>query len=146
MLAIVMAVAWGYTYWKNSGLDQNGKVGTESAKEKAPSAEQATTQEKPERERVIVENTDYDSIDNTLYGWWFKRNDNHEASGCQEDFDITEYQAYYKVPVNEKKMYITFDCGYENGYTADILDILKEERGIWYAIIPLHIRLCLQSR
>ena len=127
MLAVVLAVAWGYTYSKNSGSDQNGKVGTESANEKGSSAEDTTTQEATEKERVIVEDTDYDSIDNTLYGWWFKRNDNHEVSGCQDDFDITEYKAYYRVPVSEKKMYITFDCGYENGYTADILDVLKEE-------------------
>ena len=29
--------------------------------------------------------------------------------------------------VNENKMYLTFDEGYENGYTEDILDTLKEE-------------------
>ena len=29
--------------------------------------------------------------------------------------------------MQEKRIYITFDCGYENGYTADILDTLKEE-------------------
>ena len=92
-----------------------------------PAQEQSDTAEE-KKERIIVENTDYTAIDNTLYGWWFKRNDNHEKSGCQEDFDITEYQAYYTVPVSEKKIYITFDCGYENGYTADILDTLKEEQ------------------
>ena len=69
MLAVVMAVAWGYTCLKNSGSDQNGKVGTESANEKGSLAEDATTQEVTEKERVIVEGTDYDSIDNTLYGW-----------------------------------------------------------------------------
>lgn len=84
-------------------------------------------EEYQKQERIIVDTTDYASIDNTLYAWWFKRNDAHEKSGCQEDFDITQYQAYYTVPVNEKKIYITFDCGYENGYTADILDILKKE-------------------
>lgn len=91
---------------------------------------QAPGGEEPDgkQERIIVDNTDYASIDNTLYAWWFKRNDSHEKSGCQEDFDITQYQAYYTVPVNEKKIYITFDCGYENGYTADILDTLKEEQ------------------
>ncbi|MBQ4058166.1 MAG: polysaccharide deacetylase family protein [Lachnospiraceae bacterium] len=79
------------------------------------------------RKRVIVDDTDYSLYDNTLYSWWFKRNDNHEQSGCQEDFDITQYDAHYTVPVSEKKMYITFDCGYENGFTPGILDILKEE-------------------
>lgn len=27
----------------------------------------------------------------------------------------------------EKKLYLTFDCGYENGYTSKILDVLKEK-------------------
>lgn len=118
---------FGYLLTGNSGFDQNGKAGLET-EENADTEEDGITTEDVRRERIIVENTDYGSIDNTLYGWWFKRNDNHEKSGCQEDFDITEYQAYYTVPVNEKKIYITFDCGYENGYTADILDILKEEQ------------------
>lgn len=78
--------------------------------------------------RQLFEGTDYSAYDNKLYAWWFKRNDNHEKSGCQEDFDITTYDAHYTVPVSEKRIYITFDCGYENGYTADILDTLKEEQ------------------
>ena len=27
----------------------------------------------------------------------------------------------------DKVIYLTFDAGYENGYTEDILDVLKEE-------------------
>lgn len=77
--------------------------------------------------RQMVDGTNYAELDNKLYAWWFRRNDNHEKSGCQEDFDIGQYNAYYTVPVSEKKMFITFDCGYENGLTADILDVLKEE-------------------
>lgn len=79
------------------------------------------------RNRHIIEDTDYNGFDNKLYAWWFKRNDNHEKSGCQEDFDLGQYLAYYVVPVSEKRMYITFDCGYENGFTEDILKVLKEE-------------------
>ena len=71
--------------------------------------------------------SEYDAISNSLQAWWFKRRDDHTISGCQEDFDIGQYNAYYTVPVSEKKMFITFDCGYENGLTADILDVLKEE-------------------
>ena len=77
--------------------------------------------------RSTVNNTDYEAISNKLYAWWFKRNDAHEKSGCQEDFDITAYDAYYIVPVSDKRIYITFDCGYENGFTPDMLDVLKEE-------------------
>lgn len=135
---VIAVILVGCGLWKhlghwtagNSGFNQNGKAGlaTEDNIRTEEQTEDGAATEEMEQERIIVENTDYNSIDNTLYSWWFKRNDNHEKSGCQEDFDITEYQAYYTVPVNEKKIYLTFDCGYENGYTADILDTLKEEQ------------------
>lgn len=128
LISLGLLQNFGHLMKKNSGFNQNGKAGLETEEKTESSDKESNTESAPKQERVIVENTDYDSIDNTLYSWWFKRNDNHEKSGCQEDFDITQYQAYYTVPVSEKKIYITFDCGYENGYTADILDTLKEEQ------------------
>lgn len=128
LISLGLLQNFGHLMKKNSGFNQNGKAGLETEEKTKSSEKESNTESAPKQERVIVENTDYDSIDNTLYSWWFKRNDNHEKPGCQEDFDITQYQAYYTVPVSEKKIYITFDCGYENGYTADILDTLKEEQ------------------
>ena len=40
--------------------------------------------------------------------------------------ELKEYDAYYIGNQNEKKIYVTFDCGYEKGYTEAILDALKE--------------------
>lgn len=40
--------------------------------------------------------------------------------------DLAWYDAYYIGSDSEKVMYITFDCGYENGNTAPILDALKK--------------------
>jgi len=148
---LLIILVLGVLVWKwsdisslfNGGFHQDGKVGlaakedfgvkNNSATKKTQSDEKKEENDNPKdsiakRERMIVEDTDYSLYDNTLYAWWFKRNDNHEKSGCQEDFDITQYDAYYTVPVSEKKMYITFDCGYENGFTPDMLDVLKDER------------------
>lgn len=137
-LVLVMGIfLWNWTdisQWLHSGFHQNGKAGLvteEKKQEKNPSegetADEGKKNKVTKRERIIVEDTDYSAYDNTLYAWWFKRNDNHEQSGCQEDFDILQYDAHYTVPVTDKMMYITFDCGYENGYTPGILDTLKEE-------------------
>ncbi len=52
---------------------------------------------------------------------------------------LAKYNAYYMgsgaLPAGEtteregeKTVYLTFDAGYENGYTAEILDVLKEEK------------------
>ncbi len=32
----------------------------------------------------------------------------------------------YTIGSDDKRIYLTFDCGYENGYTLKILDVLKE--------------------
>lgn len=123
-----MWLRFGHSFTYNSGLNQNGKAGmVTEEKEDAKTDSEKTTQELQE-ERIIVEDRDYGSIDNTLYAWWFKRNDIHVQSDCQKDFDITEYDGYYVVPVSEKKIYLTFDCGYENGFTPDMLDVLKKEK------------------
>ncbi len=40
--------------------------------------------------------------------------------------ELKQYDTYYIGDINEKVIYLTFDAGYENGYTATILDALKK--------------------
>ena len=40
--------------------------------------------------------------------------------------ELAKYNAYYVCDSDEKKIYLTFDCGYENGNTEAILDALKK--------------------
>lgn len=40
--------------------------------------------------------------------------------------ELKEYDAYYVGDPAEKKIYLTFDCGYENGNTEKIMDALKK--------------------
>lgn len=40
--------------------------------------------------------------------------------------ELKQYDAYYASDTDEKVIYLTFDCGYENGNTAPILDALKK--------------------
>lgn len=39
---------------------------------------------------------------------------------------LAKYDGYYADITEKKVLYLTFDAGYENGYTANILDVLKE--------------------
>ncbi len=39
---------------------------------------------------------------------------------------LRKWDAYFLGDTNEKVIYLTFDCGYENGYTNIILDALKK--------------------
>ena len=40
--------------------------------------------------------------------------------------DLAQYDAYYLGDTSKKTIYLTFDAGYENGYTPAILDALKK--------------------
>ena len=39
---------------------------------------------------------------------------------------LAEYNAFYAEKTDKKVLYLTFDAGYENGYTGKILDVLKK--------------------
>lgn len=81
----------------------------------------------PIENNVRDKDTYYD-YSNQKLAWWIKRDENHQGSGCDDTIDIQQYGAYYlDVNTKEKIIYLTFDCGYENGYTQQILDILKKE-------------------
>lgn len=62
--------------------------------------------------------------------WGFKRNTNHEPPSAGQELDqlLAKYGSFYLGDVSSKTIYLTFDNGYENGYTAQILDILKEKQ------------------
>lgn len=47
-------------------------------------------------------------------------------TGMNTPEELAEYGAYYVADTKEKKIYLTFDCGYELGYTEAILDALKK--------------------
>lgn len=58
------------------------------------------------------------------WGLSFK-NENKAPIGNMTKDELKDYGAYF---LGEgKNIYLTFDCGYENGYTEKILDVLKEE-------------------
>ena len=42
--------------------------------------------------------------------------------------DLQKFDTYYAEDTQEKRIYLTFDCGYENGNTPLILDALKKHK------------------
>ena len=48
-----------------------------------------------------------------------------QPTGTASAEKLKEYNAYYVGDAEEKKIYLTFDCGYENGNSSAILDALK---------------------
>ncbi len=69
----------------------------------------------------------YEQINGEGSGWGFvrKKGEPPEITAAQREA-MQSYDCYYIDNTNEKTLYLTFDEGYENGYTSKILDVLEE--------------------
>ena len=78
------------------------------------------------KETVLTSSTE--TLSNTKIGWGIKRSDNHEQPdvGTQNRKILDKYQGIYLGNKDKKIIYLTFDLGYEAGYTAKILEVLKQ--------------------
>ncbi len=63
----------------------------------------------------------------TGYDWYFKPNEEHLQPQVANEVDFEGYSVLYCGSDSEKKVSITFDAGYDNGYHTPILDTLKEK-------------------
>ncbi len=78
------------------------------------------------KEKIISTNTQ--QISNKKIGWGIKRNDNHQQPDLgKSNKEILEKNNGISIGNNnDKYIYLTFDEGYEAGYTPKILSVLKE--------------------
>lgn len=67
-------------------------------------------------------------LSNTKYGWGLVRNSKHLQPEMPAAINnrLSRHGAYWVGDAAEKVVYLTFDNGYENGYTAKIMDALKD--------------------
>ncbi len=70
----------------------------------------------------------YKNYDNTKYSWYIIRRNDHQPPGTGSKLSelSTKYRAVFLGDTSRKVVYLTFDEGYEYGFTPKILDILKE--------------------
>lgn len=75
----------------------------------------------------IVDNANPDTLSNEKHGWGFRPNTSHETPEIPANMKelLNKYSGYYVGDTSSKVIYVTFDEGYENGYTPKILDVLK---------------------
>ena len=89
---------------------------------------------KPENADKAVETAS--TLSNEKIGWGIKRNDNHNQPdlGSTNKALIDKYNGIAIGNSEDKSIYLTFDWGYEAGYTAAILDCLKEKnvQGVFF--------------
>lgn len=60
------------------------------------------------------------------WGLGFSKKAGEKPTGNATAKELKEYDAYFMAEGEEKVLYLTFDCGYENGNTEPILDALKK--------------------
>lgn len=74
--------------------------------------------------------TNANTTSNQKIGWGIKRNDNHEQPnvGSKNKKVLEENQGICLGNKEKKNIYLTFDEGYEAGYTPQLLSTLKENQ------------------
>jgi peptidoglycan-N-acetylmuramic acid deacetylase len=62
--------------------------------------------------------------------WGFKKSSNHNPPSAGTEYEelLAKYGSFYLADTEKKEIYLTFDNGYENGFTAPILDVLKDKK------------------
>lgn len=84
-----------------------------------------------------------DQGNDTTGSWWYGKTQRDLTTGevtyvwdraADTIALIEKYGGIYRQHEDEKVCYFTFDCGYENGYTDPLLDVLKEKNvpGIFF--------------
>ncbi len=69
----------------------------------------------------------YEKLSNKKQGWGFRRTENGPEFSSDQIRLMNEYDCMYKEDGEKKNIYLTFDEGYEKGYTSQILDTLREK-------------------
>lgn len=118
-------------------IRENASIKSDYTTEKEINQETTTANEKKESLNKII---DTSSLDNETTAWWFNPNKDHITPGINNNlnYDLCEYDAYYVMNTDKKALHLTFDVGYENGYTTQILDILKANnvKATFFATLP----------
>jgi peptidoglycan-N-acetylmuramic acid deacetylase len=61
------------------------------------------------------------------WGVSYQKDGSHPIGNASKEF-LAQYDSYYVGAEDEKVLYLTFDAGYENGYTSQILDTLQTHK------------------
>ncbi|YCA44154.1 delta-lactam-biosynthetic de-N-acetylase [Bacillus sp. JZ8] len=67
------------------------------------------------------------SSSNTPYNWGFAKNKDHVKPEVGKQYEEMLKRQKSVYVGKDKNVYLTFDNGYENGYTSGVLDVLKKQ-------------------
>lgn len=92
-----------------------------------PEEQQQPTNGSQSTELPETNSTEKNQVATESLSWYLRPNLNHTIPEGPANAQalLNQYQAFYVVPDAGNKIYLTFDEGYELGYTPQILDILQ---------------------
>lgn len=121
---------------EKQNLESSGEVLVEST-----SGENTDITEVPDEDITVevipVSNA---NLSNTTYAWGFRRMKDNVQPEFTASYTkvLDDYEGIYVGNKDDKSIYLTFDEGYENGYTGAILDTLKEKEvtAVFFVTMP----------
>ncbi len=125
--------------------ENNNNTASESGDDLIQTIEKTSGENEKEEEKepdvkVDVIETSTSNLSNTKCAWGFRRMKDAMQPEFSADYvkPLDEYGGIYVGNKDEKVIYLTFDEGYENGYTTKILDTLKEKEApaIFFVTMP----------
>jgi len=77
---------------------------------------------------IVISQINIVEANNNRYGWGFQKSKNESPAIAGPKFEeiVEKTGSFYRGDKNEKVLYLTFDNGYENGYTTKVLDVLRD--------------------
>lgn len=109
---------------KNSSVEPKQEVLPDTAKNKSETKKEPEQSQSP----VLEPSKNRVAISDEKMGWYYKPNKEHKLPevNAKGKALLDQYNGLYHGDVSGKNIYLTFDEGYENGYTPQILDALKQ--------------------
>jgi peptidoglycan-N-acetylmuramic acid deacetylase len=132
-LVFILIIIFSVIFIANGCKNQENESSKETIN-KETTEEQQSISEKPNNESEVEEVNQEENIpvvtepSNKKFAWGFRR----MKDSVQPEFTssyakvLNDYSGIYVGNKDDKVVYLTFDEGYENGYTSKILDTLKD--------------------
>ena len=76
---------------------------------------------------ILISSVLFSSVYATNWGLSYTNGVNQPPNGEDSAQILAQYNTYFLGDTSKKTVYLTFDAGYENGYTTKILDVLKKQ-------------------
>lgn len=124
--ALSLSLALALAVFFCSSCSKKGQ--TKNSSKSTPSAQNLSSAQMIVPTETPAVSSELSRLDSTKIGWGPGIIREHKRSSYAESSN-TKYAKYDAIFIGEdnKNVYLTFDEGYENGYTAPILDTLKQK-------------------